>query len=410
VSTPPPDNPDFPKADYPRLGNGLPGYPPPGYSPSGFGPSPNYPPADYGPPGYTSSGYGPPAGYGGPPAGYPPPGYAPSSSYGGPPQLIPGVFTPGIIPLRPLGLNDIFNGAVTYIRANPKTTLGLATIIIVIAQIITLIANAGPLAAASRPRNIAPDALTGGDLTAWTLSAGLGGLVNWLASVLLVGMLAVVVGQAVFGSRTTIGKTWAMIRPRVLALIGLVALEAAGLILLSGLVGLIVAAIGASSSEVAAVMIGFPVVLALIAALVYLYTVLSFAPALIVLERLSVMDAITRSFALVRNSFWRVLGMRMLSAVVVFLVAGAIAMPFNLIAQLLAASHTGPLLVSITVGSIGLAIGRIVTAPFSVGVVVLLYTDRRIRAEAFDLVLQSGAAVDPTATKSTDYLWLTRPV
>jgi hypothetical protein len=410
VSTPPHNNPDFSEPDYPRLGDGFPGYPPPGYSPSGFGSPPNHPPADYGLPGYTSSGYGPPASYGGPPAGYPPPSYAPSSSYGGPLQLISGVFTPGIIPLRPLGLNDIFNGAVTYIRANPKTTLGLATIIIVIAQIITLIANTGPLAAASRPRVIASDALTGGDLAAWMVSAGLGGLVNWLASVLLVGMLAVVVGRAVFGSRTTIGKTWAMIRWRLRAMIGLVALEAAGLILLSGLVGLIVAAIGASGSEVAAVVIALPLVLALIATLVYLYTVLSFAPVLIVLEQLSVMAAITRSFALVRNSFWRVLGMRMLCAVVVFLVAGPIAMPFNLIAQLLAASHTGPLLVSITAGSIGSAISRIITAPFSVGVVVLLYTDRRIRAEAFDLVLQSSAAVDPTATKSTDCLWLTRPV
>jgi hypothetical protein len=42
-------------------------------------------------------------------------------------------------------------------------------------------------------------------------------------------------------------------------------------------------------------------------------------------------------------------------------------------------------------------------------VVVLLYTDRRIRAEAFDLVLQTGAAFGPGApADSTDHLWLTR--
>jgi hypothetical protein len=412
VSVPPPDYPDFPEADYPPLGAGFPEYPPPGYSPSGFGPPPNYLPAGHGPPGYASSGYGPPPGYGGPPPGYggPPPGYAPPSSYGGPPQLVPRTSKPGIIPLRPLGLNDIFNGAVAYIRANPKTTLGLAAVVAVIAQTITLIANAGPLAAASRPRTTPPAELTGGDLSAWTLSAALGGLVSWLATVLLVGMLAVVVGRAVFGSRITIGETWAIVRRRVLALIGLVALEGAGLILLSSLVALILAAIDASGSALAALVIGFPLVLASIAALVYLYTVLSFAPVLIVLERLSVMDAITRSFELVRNSFWRVLGIRMLTAVVVFLVAGAIAMPFNVIAQLLAASHTGPLLVAITVGSVGSAIGRVITAPFSAGVVVLLYTDRRIRAEAFDLVLPTGAAADPAATASIDYLWLTRPM
>ena len=45
--------------------------------------------------------------------------------------------------------------------------------------------------------------------------------------------------------------------------------------------------------------------------------------------------------------------------------------------------------------SIGSAIAQIITAPFDAGVVVLLYTDRRIRAEAFDLVLQTGAAHGP---------------
>ena len=40
---------------------------------------------------------------------------------------------------------------------------------------------------------------------------------------------------------------------------------------------------------------------------------------------------------------------------------------------------------------------------------MLLYTDRRMRAEAFDLVLQTGAAGGPYAAESTDNLWLTRP-
>ena len=67
----------------------------------------------------------------------------------------------------------------------------------------------------------------------------------------------------------------------------------------------------------------------------------------------------------------------------------------------------------VTVGAVGSAIGRIITAPFSAGVDVLLYTDRRIRSEAFDLVLQTGAAAGPARMQPaafTDYLWLTRPV
>jgi hypothetical protein len=66
-------------------------------------------------------------------------------------------------------------------------------------------------------------------------------------------------------------------------------------------------------------------------------------------------------------------------------------------------------LIALVLLSVGSAIGQIITAPFSAGVVVLLYTDRRIRAEAFDLVLHTGAAFGPGApADSTDHLWLTR--
>ncbi|MBV8350205.1 MAG: hypothetical protein JOZ49_22640, partial [Mycolicibacterium sp.] len=143
----------------------------------------------------------------------------------------------------------------------------------------------------------------------------------------------------------------------------------------------------------------------------YLGTVLSFAPVAIVLERLPVFRAITRSFALVRGSFWRVFGIRLLATVVAGIVANAVAIPFTVAGQLLTigASSTGIVLVAVVLRSVGSAIGQIITAPFSAGVVVLLYTDRRIRAEAFDLVLQTGAAGAPAGPAgSTDQLWLTR--
>ena len=406
MSAPPPDYPDYPdypERNYPPLVYGPPGYPPPGF------PSLGYPPTGYPPPGYPPSGY-PAPGYAGAPPSYPPaPGYGPQPGYGARPRQVRGTLTPGIIPLRPLSLSDIFNGAAVYIRANPKATLGLTAVIVVTTQVITLIAAAGPLAAASRLRTAPPDELTGGDVAAWTLSAALTGLVGWLAGILLTGMLTVVVGRAVFGATIGAGETWAKIRGRLPALIGLVALESAGLILLAGLVGLIVGAIAVAGNAAAAIVIGLPLMLMSIATVVYLYTVLSFAPVLIVLERLPVIDAITRSFALVRNSFWRVLGIRVLAWVVVVLIAGAVAAPFNFLGHLLG-GPSGPELIGVAVGTVGAAIGRIITAPFSAGVVVLLYTDRRIRAEAFDLVLQTGAAGNPAATASTDYLWLTRPV
>ena len=310
--------------------------------------------------------------------------------------------------MRPLSLSDIYNGAAVYIRANARVTLGLTAVVVVITQILTLVAALGPLAAASRLRTGPPDELTGGDVGAWTLSGGLSALVGWLAGTLLTGMLAVVVGRAVFGSTIGAGETWARIRGRLPALIGLVALESTGLIVLCGAVGVIVGVIAAAGNVAAAVILGFPLVLSAIAALVYLYTAWSFAPALIVLERRPVISALTRSFALVRNSFWRVFSIRMLTWLVVTLIAGAVAVPFELLGNVLGGG--GPALLGLTVGAVGSAIGRIITAPFSAGVIVLLYADRRIRSEAFDLVLQTGAAGGPAAIASSDYLWLTRPV
>jgi hypothetical protein len=287
--------------------------------------------------------------------------------------------------------------------------LGLTAVVVVITQLLTLAAALGPLAAASRLRTAPPDVLTGGDVGAWTLAGGLSGLVEWLAGTLLTGMLAVIVGRAVFGSTIGAGETWAKIRGRLPTLIGLVALESAGLILLCGAVGVIVAVIAAAGTGAATVILGFPLVLMSIAVLIYLYTALSFAPVLIVLERLPVTGAMRRSFALVHNSFWRVFSIRLLTWLVVTLIAGAIAVPFEFAGNLFGGPSV-PVLVGLTIGAVGSAIGRIITAPFSAGVTVLLYADRRIRSEAFDLVLQTGAAGGPAAIASSDYLWLSRPV
>ena len=423
VSASPPDYPDYPEFGYggPAYPPGYPswGYPQPGYGPPAAYPTPGppaaYPAPGYGfypPPGYPAPGpSGLPPGYAVPPPGYPPaPGYGVAPGYGAPPPQGPAARAPGIIPLRPLSLSDIFNGAVLYIRTNPRATLGLTAIVVLVTQIITLIMSTGPFAGASRLSTTPTDELTWSDISASMLAGAFAGLVGWLAGIMLSGALAVVVGRAVFGSTISFGETWVKVRGRLLALVGLTAVECGGLLLLGGLVGLIVGAIAAAGNAAAAVVIGLPLVLASIAAVVYAYTVLSFAPALIVLERLGVVEAITRSFALVRNSFWRVLGIRVLTWIVAYLIAGAIGAPFNFVGHLLTGS-SGPLFVGLTVGAIGSAIGRIVTSPFSAGVDVLLYTDRRIRAEAFDLVLQTGAATGPAvAPASTDYLWLTRPV
>jgi hypothetical protein len=387
-------------------GTGSAGPPPPGYRPPGY-PPPGY--QGYPPPGYQ--GYAAPGYQGYPPPGYagygPPPGYAPPGYLPPPP---PPALKPGVIPLRPLSLSDIFNGAVAYIRANPKATLGLTTVVVVAAQIVALILQVGPLAATGQLGPLGGEEASTAAVLGTSASGAAGGIATALAAILLSGMLTVVVGRAVFGAGITIGEAWKRVRGRLLALIGFTVLEVVGLIVLIAIAVLIIAGVWYAANGAAAFVIGVPLALGLIALLVYLGTMLSFAPPLIVLERLDIISAITRSFALVKKDFWRVLGILLLSYVVAAVIAGAVSVPFSLGGQmlLLSGESTATVLIALAFVAIGGAIGQIITTPFSAGVTVLLYTDRRIRAEAFDLVLQTGAVAGPgVPTDSTDHLWLT---
>jgi hypothetical protein len=322
------------------------------------------------------------------------------------------VLKPGVIPLRPLSLSDIFNGAVAYIRANPKATLGFTTIVVVATQLLALLLSVGPLAVTGQ----LTQTLTGADVSTGvvlgsTLSSLAGAAATWLTAILLSGLLTVVVGRAVFGAGITIGEAWQRLKGRLWALIGFTLIEALGVAVLVAIVFGLLFWIGTASSVTAAIILGLPLGLLLIATLIYIWVVLSFAPPLIVLERIGVLASIGRSFRLVKNDFWRVFGIRLLATIAVQFIAGAVTIPFSLGGQLLlmAAESTAMTLLAFLLLSVGGVLAQIITAPFTAGVVVLLYTDRRIRAEAFDLALRTGAAYGPSApSDSTDHLWLTR--
>lgn len=363
--------------------------PPPGWPgqspPGGYGYPPPYP-AAHPAPGYP--GY-PPPGYGYPPPGYPPSGY-PDPGHRGYPGAT--VWKPGVIPLRPLALGDIFNGAVAYVRANPMATLGMTTAIVLITSAL------GLLVGHSTPPADGDIGMVAGVLT--------GAIAAVLATILLSGMLTVVVARAVVGTPITVGEAWQRVRGRMPALIALTLLEILAVMVLIGAVVLAIAGVAKAAGAGMATLVGIVLVLLLIAALATLFTLLSLAPMAIVLERMSVAASITRSVALARPQFWRIFGIRLLASIVAVVVAGAVSVPFDILGQVVSAGGgpEAPSLLRMTIMTIGQAIGQIITTPFTAGVVVLLYVDARIRAEAFDFVLQSA----PTRGADADALWLSR--
>jgi hypothetical protein len=323
----------------------------------------------------------------------------------------------GIVPLRPLGLAEMFNGAITFIRVNPRTTMGLTVAVVVAFQLVTLALSLWPLALPGRfvsslqAQGDTPNVLLLQADAASTTSTVAAAVVSVLSTILLSGLLTVVVGRAVFGAGITASEAWHRLRPRLAALVGFTLLEGLGALLLVGAVVVAVVVVAVVINGWAALAVGLPAVLVLLCALAYLATMLAFVPAALVLERRTVVDAVRRSFQLVARDFWRVLGIRLLAVLVAQVVAGAVAVPLTLAGQFLLSTGgtSTAAVVALLLVTVGGTLGQIVTAPFSAGVVVLQYLDRRMRAEAFDLVLRTGAALPPGAPASaTDELWVTR--
>ncbi|TKK88436.1 hypothetical protein FDA94_14185 [Herbidospora galbida] len=386
--------------------------PPPGWSPT-------QPPA-YGSPGpwadpNAPGSYPPPGGGHYPPPPPPPPGgYYGGGHYGAP------VLKPGIIPLRPLQLGDLYNGAVSFIRANPKATLGLSALVVTIAEIITLaiqLPTFGPLAdaALSTGATTADDfeALLG-PLAALVGSALLSSVVTAVAMVVLTGMLTGIIGRAVFGEQISIGQAWNIVKGRVPSLLGLALLQSLivfGVFL--GPVVLLVMLAAAGAPEGAVALLALVLITGGVCLAVFLYTKLSLAGSAIVLEGLGVGAAMSRSFRLVKGDFWRVFGILLLTAIVVGLVAAAVSAPFSLFTSIgdpNAPVTNGQFYIAAILGGVGAIIAGTITNPFSAGVTTLLYADRRMRAEAFDLVLQTEAVERQQGAPGTapENLWRPR--
>ncbi|MBO0876707.1 MAG: hypothetical protein J2P19_25295, partial [Pseudonocardia sp.] len=131
---------------------------------------------------------------------------------------------PGVIPLRRLGVGEILDGAISYIRANPRVTLGLSAVVVTISQLIQLPAQAVMLRAFMSSAAVpgrAPDftrmvPALGGGLVGWLLGA----FIAFVADTMLTGLLMVVLFRAVLGHRAALGEVWAAVRARLVGVVG----------------------------------------------------------------------------------------------------------------------------------------------------------------------------------------------
>jgi hypothetical protein len=317
----------------------------------------------------------------------PPPGWT------GPP---PGAAAkPGVIPLRPLGLGEILDGAISTMRAHPRPMLGVSAIVVAVSQLLIL-ATTYPLLddvnrAANFDQNTPPSEIYA--LVGKTFAIlGITVLITLLLRVFLSGFLTMVVGKAVLGQPVGIGAVWDRVRPRLLALLGLT---------------LVYPAVGLAAGVVVVVLIliapplGVVAIIAAIPVAFWLVILFSLATPALMLENARVGRAFGRSRRLVAGSWWRIFGITLLAGLIATVVALVITTPFTYFGggfdQLTSTQPVPPTITELVLSTIGGIIAGTLTEPFAAAVTVLLYTDQRMRREGMDIELARAAGAPPPA-------------
>lgn len=321
--------------------------------------------------------------------GWPAPPSAQFNGYQAPPK-------PGIIPLRPLGLGEILDGAFQACRRNPLSTFGTAILFQVIVAVLTVLLTLGITGSLSTfdPFTASSEEVTG--LVASALSVG--SVLILLTSVgvlLLQGVLIIPIARAVLDERTGFTELWKLAGRRLLPLIGLGAILF--LLWTVSIVVLVLILVGLSLAlEDAAVVIVVIGILAAVVVAVWLNIKWVMAPAALMLEGVGPIAALRRSWTLTTGNWWRTFGILVLTAIIVSIITQVVATPVSFLAFGFGSFTSAPastedaLLESLPVLLIVQVVTAVFTAigfAFQAGVTALLYVDLRIRREGFDIVL-----------------------
>ncbi len=364
-------------------------------------------------PGTGAASPGPPAapwqtgqsGQHGHPAAVPPPGQYPAQFHGQPSGQLPGHFRgaahkPGAIPLRPLGLGDIYDAALKIIRFNPKATVGSAVLVTAVAMAIPVTITAVLTFAVDLsldPEATDYSASEAAGMIGSFGSLGLGIFLQSIGLVLVTGMIAHVVAAAAIGQRLSLGEAWARTRGKRWRLIGLT-------LLLLGMTLLLVAAYAVAWVGVVALLDGWSLVafgvvtVPLFAALMFWFWIRVYylpVPALM-LEPIGVMAAIRRGYRLTERAFWRTFGIALLTVLLAQIAGGMLSFPVSLVGQIasVAGATSGyATLILVLTQALASVIAAAFVAPFTTAVASVQYLDQRIRKEAYDIELMSQAGI-----------------
>lgn len=319
----------------------------------------------------------------------------------GPPLV---VNKPGIIPLRPLSLGEIYDGAFQAVRHNPGVVLGFTTIVLALAAAVggvlslpltTLFADLW----SQFEDIVAAEATDPADVLALSQMSGvLPGLYGvmfgtmitlGLATPLALGGVALSVSESAIDKKVSLGETWRRVGPRWWFLIALGLLQSGAFLLFLAVAVAVVAGMfmldtGFGVLGIFVAFLGYMVFLVWI-----LVRTLLMAPAL-VLEQRGFWGTVVRGWRLTRGVFWRTLGIYLLTALILSVLGQIISAPLSYGIGFMS-MVADPLLIQIGTALVSL-LAVLLQTIFIGAVVALLYIDTRMRREGLDIQLAAAAA------------------
>ncbi|MEI7054557.1 hypothetical protein WBG06_01960 [Nocardioides sp. CCNWLW239] len=320
-------------------------------------------------------------------------------------QPLPPAHKPGAIPLRPLGLGDMLDGAFRLVRFNPGATVGASVLVAAVAMAIPL----GVTTALTFTGNSLEGFGVGledpgyepgtSEIIGMLVAVGsllLGTILQSIGTILVAGMISHVALAAAIGRKLTLGQAWAATHGNRWRLIGLALLTTVffTVVLAIAVTPVVVLAI-VVDSPVPAILAGVLMLLLLVVVSIFLAVRLYLlaVPALM-LENAGVFGAIGRAWQLSARQFWRLFGIALLAAIIVGFASQIVAFPVSMIASVVGVVQPDLYVFAMIVGSaVSTVVSAAIVTPFSGAVTNLQYLDQRIRKESYEVELMEQAGL-----------------
>ncbi len=304
------------------------------------------------------------------------------------------------MPLRPLTIGEIYDGAIRAIRQNPRTMAGCAAVVVAVISLLTLLPQAAALTQLAASGVYDPQftkdpqaADVAQALSSGSLAVGVALLEYVMGTALVSSLLVIAVDGAVRGRKVSTAELFQRGRRRILAIIGLslTILISAPILMAICLLPGVILLITSPNTALGAGLVVFGVFLGLVIVATLVLARWAVAAPVLVLEGTSIRRALRRSSRLVHGNAWRVFGISLLTVIIVAIIRQIFLVPFTIAADIagpnVGTGSFGQTVVQLLILNAGTILAGAVFLPFSSGVSALLYLDLRIRREGLDIEL-----------------------